>query len=78
MISSRRGTFVQKDRNFQLASNSFPESCGKPDTIFHRRPLDWNEWDDVCGAHPRMHAGMASQINEVGCGTDRTESRIDD
>jgi hypothetical protein len=24
-----------------------------------------------------MHADMAAQINEVGCGTDRTESRLD-
>jgi hypothetical protein len=76
MVTVRRRTLVQKDRNLEFRSNAVAKSFGRLHTISHREAFNGNERYDIGSADPWMHARMPAQVDQIGRHANRSEHRF--
>jgi hypothetical protein len=78
MVGSHGGTFVEVDRNAQLAPDAVRGGSGERGGVLHRQSPNRDERHDVGGAHSRMRARMARQVDPLDGAGDTGDGRPDD
>src|SRR6185503_2694339 len=75
-IGTRRRPLVEKHRDLERAPDASAEGASEYDAILHGCSFQWNERNDVGGAHARVLARVLRQVDQLARLRDAGERRV--
>ena len=70
-LRPQRCSFIEVDGYAQFVPYTLSCLVRNFGAVLQCDVFEWHEWNDVGCPHPRVHAGVASQIDPLGCNPDR-------